>query len=145
MRYNILKNLSFLFFALALSISFVSCEKVESVPDESGIVAEDMMGSWYVQFLYEGEDIYGIGTVRINTYNTSANDGTAMWIDDNENTWWFKVECPINSSAQTFSGTGLYSDYDGYIIDVNITDGQITKGGITSPSGVTTDKISFGV
>lgn len=144
MRYNILKKLSFLFFALALSISFVSCEKVESVADESDIVAKDMMGSWYVQFLYGGEDLLG-GYVLINTYNTSANDGTAMWINDNENTWWFKVECPINSSDQTFSGSELYSDYDGYIIDVTITNGKITKNGVTSPGGQTTDKIDFEV
>ena len=144
MRYNKLKILSFLFFALALSISFVSCEKVESVADESDIVAKDMMGSWYVQFLYEGEDLYG-EYLLINTYNTSANDGTAMWIDDNENVWWFKTKCPINMSNMTFSGTELYSDYDGYIIDVNITNGQITKNGTTSPSGVTTDMISFDI
>uniref|UniRef100_UPI003217DCFA lipid-binding protein n=1 Tax=uncultured Draconibacterium sp. TaxID=1573823 RepID=UPI003217DCFA len=144
MRYNILKNLSFLFFTLALSISFVSCEKVESVPDESDIVAEDMMGSWYVQFLYEGEDLYG-EYLLINTYNTSANDGTSMWIDDNENVWWFKVECPINSSGQTFSGAGLYSNVDGYEIDVDIINGKITKDGVTSPSGVTTDMISFDI
>ncbi len=143
MRYNKLKILSFLFFALALSISFVSCEKVESVADESDIVAKDMMGSWYVE-TYIGEDLIQ-DYVLINTYNTSSNDGTVMWIDDNENIWWFKAKCPINSSNQTFSGTELYSDYDGYIIDVNITNGQITKNGTTSSSGVTTDKISFDI
>lgn len=143
MRYNRLKYLSFLFFALALSISFVSCEKVESVPDESGIVAEDMMGSWYVEFLVDGTDVYGLGFNKLNTYNTSANDGTSMWIDDNEHTWYFKVKCPINLSDQTFSGTGLYSNVDDYEVDVNITNGKITKDGVTSPSGVTTDKIYF--
>ena len=143
MKYNILKNLSYLFFALALSISFVSCEKVESVPDESDIVAEDMMGSWYVEFLVDGADVYGLGLNKINTYNTSANDGNFMWIDDNANLWEFKVKCPINPSDQTFSGTGLYSNVDGYEVDVNITNGKITKDGITSPSGQTTYKIDF--
>ncbi len=144
MRYNKLKYLSFLFFALALSISFVSCEKVESVADETDVVAEGMMGSWYVQFLYEGEDLYG-EYLKINTYNTSANDGTSMWIDDNENVWWFKVDCPINMSDMTFSGSGLYSNVDDYEINVDITNGKITKNGITPPSGVTTDMISFDV
>lgn len=143
MRYNKLKYLSFLFFALALSTSFVSCEIVESVADESDIVAEDMMGSWYVEFLVDGTDVYHLGFNKINTYNTSANDGTSMWIDDNANLWEFKVKCPINSSDQTFSGTGLYSNVDGYEVDVNITNGKITKNGTTSPSGVTTDMISF--
>ena len=143
MRYNKLKNLSFLFFALALSISFVSCEKVESVADESDIVAKDMMGSWYVEFLVDGTDVYHLGFNKLNTYNTSANNGTSMWIDDNENTWAFKVDCPINSSDQTFSGTGLYSNVDGYEVNVNITNGKITKDGVTSPSGQTTDKIYF--
>ena len=145
MRYNILKKFSFLFFALALSISFVSCEKVESVPDESDIVAKDMMGSWYVEFLVDGEDIYHLGFTKINTYNTSVNDGTSMWIDDNEHTWTFKVNCPINSSDQTFSGTGLYSNVGGYEVDVDIINGMITKDGVTSPSGQTTDKIDFEV
>lgn len=145
MRYNKLKYLSFLFFALALSISFVSCEKVESIADESDIVAEDMMGSWYVEFLVDGTDVYHLGFNKINTYNTSANNGTSMWIDDNENIWAFKIDCPINSSDQTFSGSGLYSNYDGYEIDLDITNGQITKNGTTSPSGVTTDMISYDV
>ena len=143
MRYNKLMKLSFLFFALALSISFVSCEQVESIADESGIVAEDMMGSWYVEFLVEGEDIYHVGYNKINTYNTSVNDGSFLWIDDNENLWSFKVKCPINKSDQTFSGTELYSNVDGYEVQVTITNGKITKDGITSPSGVTTDKIYF--
>ena len=144
MRYNKLKYLSFLFFALALSLSFVSCERVASVADESDIVAKDMIGSWYVQFLYEGEDLLG-GYVLINTYNTSTNDGTSMWIDDNENTWWFKVKCPINSSGQTFSGDTLYSNVEDYEINVTITNGKITKDGITSPGGQLTDKIDFEV
>lgn len=145
MRYNKFKNLNLLFFALALSISFVSCEQVESIADESGIMAEDMMGSWYVEFLYEGEDIYGAGFNKINTYNTSENDGAFMWIDDNANLWEFKVKCPINSSDMTFSGTGLYSNIDGYEVDVTITNGKITKDGTTSSGGETTDKIDFEV
>lgn len=143
MKYNILKISGFLFLALALSISFVSCQQVESVADESDIVAEEMRGSWYVEFLVDGEDIYHVGFNKINTYNTSENDGEFMWIDDNANLWEFKVKCPINLSDQTFSGTGLYSNVDGYEVDVTITNGKITKDGITSPSGVTTDKIYF--
>jgi hypothetical protein len=143
MRYNKLKYLSFLFLALAFSISFVSCEKVESVADESGIVAEDMMGSWYVEFLYNGEDAYGLGVNKLNTFNTSANNGTSMWIDDNSHLWTFKVNCPINPSDLTFSGSGLYSNVDDYEVDVTITNGKITKNGTTSPSGQTTDKIDF--
>lgn len=144
MKYNIiLKKLSYLFLSLVFVTYFVSCEKVESVADESGIVAEDMMGSWYVEFLVDGEDVYHLGFNKINTYNTSANNGTSMWIDDNENIWTFKVNCPINSSDQTFSGTGLYSNVDDYEVDVTITNGKITKNGTTSPSGQTTDKIEF--
>lgn len=144
MRYNIIfKKLSFLFLTLAFSASFVSCEQQESVPDASGIVAEDMMGSWYVEFLIDGVDVYGLGYTKLNTYNTSVNDGSSMWIDDNENTWWFKVDCPINMNTMTFSGTGLYSNVEGYEVDVNITNGQIFKNSITAPSGHSADKIYF--
>ena len=144
MNYNkLFQKISFMFLAFALSISFVSCEQQESVPDDSGIAAEDMMGSWYVEFLVDGVDVYGLGLQKINTYNTSENDGTSMWIDDNEHTWYFKVNCPINPSNMTFSGTGLYSNYDGYEVDVNITNGQITKNGTTSLGGYTADEIYF--
>ena len=144
MRYNSkLKKLSFLVLSFALMTSLISCDRVTPAPDPTGFEAQDMLGDWYVQFLYEGEDIYGIGTVLITTYNTSENDGTSMWINDFGNTWWFIVNCPINASAMTFSGSSLNSYYPDYGIDVNITNGQITKNGATSPSGKTVDKISF--
>jgi hypothetical protein len=126
-----------------LSLSFISCEQTESEALESDIVAADMHGSWYVEFLSEGEDIYSLGYQLINTYNTSENDGSSMWINDNEHTWTFNVNCPINASSKTFSGEALYSNVDDYEVDVTITNGKITEGGTTSLGGYSADQISF--
>lgn len=126
-----------------LSLSFISCEQIESEALESDIVAADMHGSWYVEFLSEGEDIFGLEYQLINTYNTSENDGSSMWIDDKSHTWDFKVNCPINASSKTFSGEALYSNVDGYEVDVTITNGKISEGGTTSLGGYTADQISF--
>lgn len=128
-----------------LSLSFISCEQTESEALESDIVAAEMHGSWYVEFLLDGEDIYDLGHQLINTYNTSENDGSSMWINDKEHLWEFIVNCPINSSSKTFSGEALYSNVDDYEVDVTITNGKITEGGTTSLGGYTADQISFDV
>jgi hypothetical protein len=82
MRYNKLKNISFLFFALALLISFVSCEQVESVPDESGLDFQELTGTWVVSE-YNGADIseFWYGPYQLIIYNTSANKDS-IWIDN---------------------------------------------------------------
>jgi uncharacterized lipoprotein YddW (UPF0748 family) len=82
MRYNKLKNLSFLFFALALLISFVSCEKVEPVADESGLDFEEIRGTWIVSE-YNGADIseFWYGPYQLTIYNTSFDDDS-IWVDN---------------------------------------------------------------
>lgn len=140
---KILKKSVLLLLSLALMTSFVSCDPEESVPDDSGILVEDMTGSWYVQFLVDGEDVYDLGYQQINTYNTAVNDGNGIWIDDNEHTWVFKVKTPVNLSDLTFAGTGLYSNVGGYEVDVNITNGKIVKDDAKTPSGDTVDSIYF--
>lgn len=139
MKHNlILKKLSYLFLSLALSISFVACDQVESVPDESDILISEVTGTWVVDMVYDGDPQ---GTNTISIYNTGANDSNIMWIDDQEHSWGLKAKVPLNLSALTFAGTDLEELY--YGVTVTITDGVIVKNGATAPNGDIVDSISF--
>jgi hypothetical protein len=139
MKYKIiLKKLSFLFLSFALITSFVSCDTVESVPDESDILISEVTGKWVVDMVWDGDPA---GTNTISIYNTGANGTDAMWIDDLEHSWGLKAQVPLNLGALTFGGTGLDELY--YGVTVDITEGQIVKGGATTPSGDVVDSISF--
>ncbi|MCG2462636.1 hypothetical protein K8352_17880 [Flavobacteriaceae bacterium F89] len=139
-----MKNLKIYKIVLTLFVAvfFVACDEGGD-PDPGATEVVEMAGDWYVQFLVDGEDIYGLGYQLISTYNTAANDGTEMWIDDHGNTWQYKVKCPVNTSSLTFSGTGLNSNVDGYEVSVDVTNGTIVKNGATSTGGNTVDAISF--
>lgn len=134
----ILKKLSYLFLSLAFVISFLSCDQVESVPDESGILISEVTGTWVVDMVWDGDPA---GTNTISIYNTGANDAGFMWIDDQEHSWGLKAKVPLNLGAMTFSGSELDELY--YGVTVTITDGVIVKNGTTAPSGDVVDSISF--
>ncbi|WP_274473810.1 lipid-binding protein [Mangrovimonas aestuarii] len=127
---------------LVFAFSFTSCDE-GGEPDPGGTKVEKMAGDWYVEFLVDGEDIYNLGYALISTYNTASDDGTEMWIDDHQNTWWFKVKCPVNVDNMTFSGSGLESNVDDYEVVVDITNGEIIKDGATTSGGNTSDYIRF--
>ena len=145
---NILK----LLFCFTLIFGFTACDEGgDPNPGETAIV--EVSGDWYVQLLVDGEDIYGIGYYLLSTYNTSANNGNEMWIDDHE-LWPFKVKASVNISAKTFEGSSLENEYsyedeleDGTKVDVfpivTITNGQIVKDGATTTGGNPSDSISF--
>ncbi|AXP79602.1 Lipid-binding putative hydrolase [Mariniflexile rhizosphaerae] len=151
----ILKKLGYLFLSFAFVSSFVACDQVESVPDESDIKVEEVTGHWYVQVSVDGDLVADY--FQISIYNTSANDGTEIWLDDHKNFWWFKFKTPINLSSMSFSGTNLASSVEDddsstpnvietYDIDVNVTNGIIVKKGTTaSGSGTVVDSISFDI
>ena len=140
---KILKITSFL---LLLAAFTLSCDRVgdEEVGETS---TKEMSGDWYVKFTVGGVDVYNLGYTLLTTYNTSANDGTEMWIDDHSNTYWYKFKTPINYSAKTFSGSGLASSVpDGsgtYDVTVKVSEGKIVKNGATTSGGNTSDLISY--
>ncbi|WP_439228621.1 lipid-binding protein [Flavobacterium sp. ARAG 55.4] len=132
-------------------MSFISCDEGGN-PEAGGTSVAKMSGDWYVQTLIDGEVV--VDYSLISTYNTSANDGKAMWIDDHGNIWSFKCKSPVNISSLSFSGNNLASSIiddddstpdviETYDINVNITEGKITKNGTTSTGGHTVDKIYF--
>lgn len=145
---NINTILKILLFTLIFG--FFSCDEGgDPNPGETTLV--DMAGDWYVQLFVDGEDVYGY--VLLSTYNTSANNGNEMWIDDHR-FWPFKVKIPVDTNAKSFSGSDLVSEYS-YIIRtpgepnvevtpvVTITNGQIIAGGATTTGGNPSDSISF--
>ena len=139
---KIIKFLSILsIFALVYS-----CDRVgdgDIADDQGGTSTQEMAGDWFVTFTIDGDDVYSLGHTLLSTYNTSANNGQEMWIDDHENTWEYKVKSPINVGAKTFAGSNL--DNQVYDVKMNITDGKILKGAATTSGGNKSDSIHFKV
>lgn len=133
------KKLSFLLLGFALVTSFISCDNDDdAVADASGIILEDMLGTWVVNMT---EDGIPQGQNTITTYNTSTNDANAMWLDDLGHGWGLKAKVNVNQNEMTFSGTDLDELY--YGVTVDITEGKIIKGASTAPSGDVVDSIYF--
>ena len=128
--------------ALLLTSGFLtSCEKEEPEIEMTsiGIAA----GTWYVTYKQLGTngsltDVGG-GYNELATYNTAANDGAQIWVDDLEHFWEFKVKANFDGNAMAFSGTDLANNY--YTSKVNITEGKIVEGGGLSITKVPVDSI----
>ena len=140
----------FLYAAVLVSGLFfiTSCEK-----DKIGNTAtEKMAGEWYVTgvavdangtVVYEDADLYGIGKFHLDTYNTSSNSTTEIWINDNGNFWDFKTKINIDLNTMTFQATDVQNV--AYDSKLTITDGKILYGAATTPSGTPADSIVFNV
>ena len=117
MKYNIiLKKLSYLFLSLVFVTFFVSCEKIESVADESGLDADEIMGTWMVSE-YNGADVseFWYGPYKLTIYNT-ALDQDSIWVDNIYNSG-FKVKAGTTSKT-TFAVTNavdVNGEWDGTI------------------------------
>jgi len=140
MKLNILKKISYLFLSFALITSFTSCEPEESVPDVSPIQIEALSGGWVVDITRNGELQTNIS---MDTYATADNLTTEMWIDDQNNYYGLKTKVNLDFASKTFSSTD--SDELYYGVTVTVSDGVITTGGATAPSGTVVDSISFSV
>jgi len=146
-------------FSIALVVgilAFVACDKY--VP--GGTATQNVAGEWWVQFEAESStgtwsDIYGIGHVVIDTYNTADNSPSEMWINDNGKTWNFKVKIPADPLHYKFGVTtdlkapvftakdSVTNAITNYPIKVVVFNGQVFPGEGHSKSGVKTDSIQF--
>ncbi|WP_201300895.1 lipid-binding protein [Sunxiuqinia indica] len=146
-----MKNL-FLYTVLLVSGLFfiTSCEKEEI----GGTATESMAGEWYVtadaidadgNIVYE--DVFGLGHFHLDTYNSSSNSSTEMWIDDNDNFYYggndlgFKTKTDLDLTARTFSATNSTNAY--YDNTLTITNGKVLYDAATTPSGMPADSIVF--
>lgn len=146
------QNITRILAAVLVLTSFAACDEVGDT-NVGGTSTKDMSGDWYVQTLVDGKVVADYAL--ITTYNTSANDGKDMWIDDHLfHVWGFKVKVPVTLSSSSFTGQNLASSVvdddtktpdvvETYDINVTITEGTVTKNGATSTGGHTVDAISF--
>ena len=127
----------YLLYITFLALIFSACDiKEDYVVEKSKVV--DAAGQWWVNYKTTG---YESGYLALKTYNTSADDGKEFWITDDGEFWDFKVKCPINIDAMTFSGKDLANT--SYDIKVQVVNGKIIKNGGKSTSGVVVDSIYF--
>jgi len=122
---------------IVIAVFISSCKK-EVHPGETAAVKA--ANGWWVTFTLGGQDVYGLGTFFINTYNTSANDDS-LWVDDLGHSWQFKCKAKIDYSNLTFTANNVQNQY--YNITVNLTEGKILTGAGHSKSGNPTDSIYF--
>src|SRR5258705_6769332 len=84
-----------------------SCQKAQ---DAGATSAVKVANEWWVTLDSVGiTDYYGIGHARILTYNTSSNDNN-IWVDDNKQTYGFKIKAAVDYTNLTFASTPLASN-----------------------------------
>tara|TARA_R110001583_G_scaffold60988_2_gene180747 strand:- start:708 stop:1214 length:507 start_codon:yes stop_codon:yes gene_type:complete len=139
---NIFKNniLARAILFVSLLTLAVSCDEHEDL-DVGTTALVEASGDWYVEFLIDGVDVYGLGYNLLTTSNSA--DETSIWIDDHANIWQFKAKCPIDIESLKFDGSDLESSVDGYDVTLQITNGTIIKDGATSTGGNVVDSIYF--
>ncbi len=138
-----MKN-SILFLLIAVFL-FSSCDVKDDFENEESPLVE-MAGEWYVHYDHNvyGPDPFGVGYTSLVTYNTSADDGNEMWINDEGNFWTYQVKIPVNLTALTFgSQDTVINHIDGYDIKVLVRNGKIIKDASTRESGAIADSIYF--
>ncbi|MBF4465747.1 lipid-binding protein [Flavobacterium sp. LC2016-12] len=145
------QNITRILAAVFILTSVASCDEVGDT-EVGGTSVKAMSGDWFVQMSVNG--VVVVDYSLLSTYNTAANDGKDMWIEDHGNLWDFKVKSPVTISSLSFAGNDLASSIvhdlastpnviETYDVNVNITEGKVTKNGATSTGGHTVDGISF--
>jgi Lipid-binding putative hydrolase len=121
-----------------------SCQKVK---DAGGTSAVKVANEWWITLDSVGiPDYYGIGHVRILTYNTTANDNS-IWVDDNKKAYGFKIKAAVDYTNLTFTSVPLANNE--YFVPgstsfpetVNLSEGKIFPKMGHSKSGNIADSI----
>jgi hypothetical protein len=127
--------------------TFSACERDD--PEIEMTAIGDMAGEWYVTHKVETspgvfEDIFGVGYVVINTFNTSENTPDSMFVDDLGHFWDYQALVNVERASKTFSAENAENlNYDSN--GVTISNGKIIIGGGQSRTGVETDSIYYEV
>ena len=155
--------------ALLLGFTFTACEK----EDIENTATVNTAGQWYVTVdavdengnVPDGfEDFFGLGRFQILTYNTNANIGSEMFIDDQGEFWEFKFKVNTDQQTRNFSASNIpyneemqeYADAiaagnpildgDGEVLQgetATITDGKILLQAGRQNNGSPADSIVF--
>lgn len=131
-----------------VAVVMCACEK-DDIGDTSTV---NLAGEWMVTVDAVDasgnvviEDPFGLGTVMMITYNTAADNGKELFVNDLESFWDFTVTVPCDVNALTFGSTTPTPNYAYDDCDVTLSNGKVVFGGTTSPSGSTVDSIEFTV
>lgn len=125
-----------------LLLSLLALASCEDEFDPGGTEAEALAGEWYVRTTLDGQVL--LDYVLIATYNTAANTPDALWVDDYENIWPFKVEADGNTTELSFGGNSLRNTYADTTF-VSILEGRIIENAATSSGGNRADSIRLRV
>lgn len=134
-----------LFISISAFLIFASCQKTE---DPGATSTVKMANEWWVTLDSVGiTDYYGIGPIKIATYNTSDNS-SQMWVDDFQNGYGEKAKVTADYMNLTFKSDGQSENeyYDStspasFPQFVTITEGQIFSKKGHSRSGNVVDSI----
>jgi len=147
------KYISMFMVALAATSTFVSCDP-ETDEKAGGTAVEKMAGQWVVtvdavdengNVLYE--DPYGLGTIEVNTFNTSANDASKMWLEDDV---FYGVKMKVNvtdynNGKFAADANTAYNVEDPEGGKVEFLNGQVLYGQGKNLHGMPTDSICYTV
>ena len=118
-------------------IVLASCNK--NLPDVGGTAAQKIANEWWVTLDSVGiADYFGIGHIKIATYNTSANDDS-IWVDDLGQGWNVKFKAKADFSNLTFGASNSSNLY--YPITVNLNEGKVLLNAGHTRSGNVADSI----
>jgi Lipid-binding putative hydrolase len=135
-----------LLITIILAFVFSSCQKTKEAGSTSAV---KVANEWWATLDSAGiPDYYGIGHLRIATYNTAADNGT-IWVDDYKSGYGFKVQATVDYTNLTFSSSP--TAVNGYFITgsssfpatAHLTDGRIFPKMGHSRSGNIADSIHF--
>jgi hypothetical protein len=131
--------------ASLLSLGFLSSCDQDDEPEVENMSTYPISGDWSVNHYVADADgkLEDIGYPgQILAYNTAANNGTEIWIDDHKTFWNYKVRATVNMGATSFSGTEMQNV--SYNSKVTITEGKVIPNG-TKVHGIPADSIVFKV
>lgn len=126
---------------LLVALVASSCSK-EDIPMTSTV---DLAGEWMVTAYVGEEEIYG--PFMVLTYNTNADDGKEIWINELSAFWdpSLQVKVPCNISTLTFGSDQSLVNANGDNFTVIVKNGKVTFGGTKTPSGKPADAIEYQV
>jgi len=133
-------KLKYIFILFAMVVALGACDPNDTIEDytiEHTSVGEMLAGEWYVTYTLDG-DVWASNS-KISTFNTAADNGTEMWLDDDKNFWGLKSVVNCNTENNTFSVEAADELYFG--ITVNIKNGKVLPGAGTTAAGNVTDSI----
>jgi hypothetical protein len=141
---------------LIIGLAIASCQ--DEYENEL-IPGSELSGEWYVETSVDGMVV--LGHEKIATYNTSAADGSQIWVDDLEHIWPVKAKISASPSSNSFAGMGdnivapiysydtadiaepydsITSTFEGYHT-MEVLEGKVINDAGRSKSGVVTDSI----